>query len=145
MENISTAVHGQCWISHEICMSLWSSWPVVQKALKWWWWSGIDGLQGCNILIADLIDYDDNVMAEHIMNIENFCVHSEFHSQDSVTVLQLCPNEANKSKAFLHVPAQSWNMYFLWLTSYKHFHCNKPFSFGVYCIMFCSFYFDVSV
>lgn len=31
MENIWTVVHVQRWITDKICMSLWSSWPVIQR------------------------------------------------------------------------------------------------------------------
>lgn len=66
--------------------------------------AGERGTWGCNILTANLIDYDDSVMAG---DIERFCVCSRgFHSLDRVAggpssfpVLQVCPNEANKSDA----------------------------------------------
>jgi len=49
MENISTAVHGQCWISDEICKSLWSCWLIVQRALKQWQRFGMDYLKSGRI------------------------------------------------------------------------------------------------
>lgn len=36
--------------------------------------------------MADLIDYDDNVMAERLMNIENFCVHSQDFTARAVSL-----------------------------------------------------------
>lgn len=130
MENISTAVHGQRWISLKICMSLWSSWPVMHKASKWWWWSGIDGLHGCNILIAHLIDYDDNVMAEHTVNIMNFCVHSRSFTARTVSqfssLVQM--KQTNQKHVCMSQPTVGLCFFFFFsLTSYKHFTAINPF------------------
>lgn len=150
-------------------MSLWSSWSVT--ALKRWRLSGMDGFKilgdsigvceicwpigrndaenkekgKCNILSANLNDYNDSVMAEDAMKNKCFCVCSytclslgkgkRFHSLDSLAGQPsslffrfIQTKQTNQKHVSMPLLYGCMNMYFLWLTSCWHF---KAFSFRI--------------
>lgn len=130
--------------------------------LKWWRRSGMDGFEswgipsgpwnmfgeggGDNILTANLIAYDDSAMADTTINMECFCVRLKGFTVWTVSLVGQM-KQTNQTQPGL--AAQSRNMYFLWLTSCRHFTATSPFPFWisirVCCILLCSFDFDVSV
>lgn len=113
------------------------------------------GVVKFNILTANSIGYHDSVMAEDTMDIVLWCCFCVRHrvSQPGrnhcwalFPVLQLCPNETNKSEACRRAsplsisPEQDYMLFFNLITDPRRtFHSNKPSPFRVCWVMFCAF------
>lgn len=167
METISTAIHGQCWVSDGICSSCGAVGLLCKgiQPLKWWQRSGMDdfkklwdsirSMKYVGWLAGAMLGKKQRVVeggvVQHLNSQSDWlwwqcdgrghngyqgllCVFTGFHSLGSVTggpsflfsrfVQMKQRNQRNVSMSLLCLSAQSRNMYFLWLTSCRHF---KPF------------------